>query len=470
MILNPEFHRYLWINFSPFKLWAMPTVLALLFVIFADSGMQNWQAGLTMPAFYLFIFVVIIWGNYEAASASDADVSNNTWDFQKMSPMSPWQLLIGKLFGSTSFVWFTGAMILAVFIFSYPYSIQMPGYEKMQDAFPEPIKPIIYMILSALAGHATSFYAGLSKMKAKKSQSTTNSIFGLAISIMFLSTLVGFEFDGALVRENKYIIWHRFEIGIHSFLLLSLLYVLFWIIIAAQRQIRIELQYRNSPFVYVAFVVSLCVYLSGLLGLSFSKNLNIENILNASIAKLYFSYLIMLFSFYGSAIIDSQDLARYKRFLLALRLKNKKQIILNCPSWLALLPFALVCYFFTAGYYFVKIETGFNTAGLFILAWTCFPLFIIRDGLFWHVMMLGGAVRNVMFKISLYYLLLYALMPYFMISFIHKDYAKIGLSFFYPFGDISLNIITCVVLILESITLGFLLKIKLQNVQKTANP
>jgi hypothetical protein len=476
MILNPEFHRYLWLNFSPFKLMAMPALLILLFTIFSNTGLQNWQAGLMMPSFYLFILIVLIWGNYEAASSSDSDKGNNTWDFQKMSPISAWSLLMGKLLGSTSYAWYAGALILIAFVFSFYYAIALPEYANIRETFPDPIMPVVCLILSALIGHAVSFYIGLSKLTTKKSSAGICSIVGMAVSLFALSSLLGFNLEGEFLKENKFFSWNGMEINTHIFLFLSLIYVLFWVTMGAQREIRAELQHRNSPFVYIIFILTLCFYLTGFLDASALNSS--QNNVGFYIAKAYLSFLIFLPFLYFSMVFGANDLARYKRFLFACRQKDKSKIIVNCPSWLALIPFAIVCYITTEFYFLMIDDLNFNNtrklvnfSGFLTTVSTSLFLFVIRDGLFWHFMLLGMPFRHAWFKIFLSYLMMYILLPLMIILYLPSEFKGIGLSIFYPPLSplIEISWFSYVPLIIQIFLLGFLLKMKLQNLQKAAN-
>ncbi len=131
--LTPEFHRNLWLRVSPFRLAAVPVVIALMvWIAFNLSTSGSLAESLMNASLTGYFFVTLVWGTYEAAAALPNEVKDKTWDFQRMSPLSPGQLAFGKLFGSTSFVWYIGAILLAIFVCSYSqYAPHIPVYQRL---------------------------------------------------------------------------------------------------------------------------------------------------------------------------------------------------------------------------------------------------------------------------------------------------------------------------------------------------
>src|SRR4051812_6191928 len=114
--LNSEIRRNLWLEFSAHRLIAMPVGLSLIFYV-ADKldeskglAAHNPHASLAITAGTLYFLLVKIWGGHKAAEAVIEEVNDNTWDFQKLSALSPAQLTLGKLFGGTSYSWYGGLM------------------------------------------------------------------------------------------------------------------------------------------------------------------------------------------------------------------------------------------------------------------------------------------------------------------------------------------------------------------------
>ena len=65
-----------------------------------------------------YILVVLFWGSRIAAAAMVREIVDKTWDQQRLSSMGAWGMTWGKLFGSTSYVWYGCGLLLAVALIS----------------------------------------------------------------------------------------------------------------------------------------------------------------------------------------------------------------------------------------------------------------------------------------------------------------------------------------------------------------
>ena len=104
MRLNPELQRYVWLEFSLQRLIVMPLVLAVILYI-SSSGTSNVASNIAYCAMFLFVVLIGLWGGNKAAASVIEEVNDNTWDFQRLSSVSPVSLMFGKLFGSTIYCW-----------------------------------------------------------------------------------------------------------------------------------------------------------------------------------------------------------------------------------------------------------------------------------------------------------------------------------------------------------------------------
>jgi hypothetical protein len=61
---------------------------------------------------FLFVVIVVLWGTRAAAQSIVGEIRDKTWDLQRLSAIGPWEMVWGKLFGSTLLMWFGGAICL----------------------------------------------------------------------------------------------------------------------------------------------------------------------------------------------------------------------------------------------------------------------------------------------------------------------------------------------------------------------
>ena len=390
IILNPEFHRNLWLKFSPFRLAAMPVVL-IGYLYFA--GLWNDNSGenlfhFTMP----FAFIVLgIFGTYEAAHALSTEIKGNTWDFQKMSAIGPWQLVFGKLFGATSYAWYFGLPLLLIMALNYP-----------DNAFgrntPSVWVFLAASILSAVFGHASALLTALTSIHNDRMRVIVPLFIGMVMANWSFQAVMGFDWFSSSGKMH----WHGLEINQTSFDLLSVLFVLFWVVVGLQRLIRVELQYKNTPLVWMAFVFTAAVYVAGL----YPQGMDMTwRGLDQGMPYLI-AFWVVVSLLYVKMLESSRDIMPYKRCLAAWQAKDWAQLYIDIPRWAATLFFALpllVLLPFVFKGDAGEIEFSVFNLGLGML------LFTLRDGLVLHGFLMGQKQRFVSFKICCYYFFVYFL-------------------------------------------------------------
>lgn len=103
---NPEFQRQLWLNWRPSLLaWSLGLSLLILALPFALSKPQDLPGSLRMTAVAGLWAAAVIYGSMLAGRSLAEEASQNTWDWQRLSALSPWQMAWGKLLGATLPAW-----------------------------------------------------------------------------------------------------------------------------------------------------------------------------------------------------------------------------------------------------------------------------------------------------------------------------------------------------------------------------
>lgn len=103
---NPEFQRQLWLNWRPSLLaWSLGLCLLVLALPVALSAPKNLPGSLSMTALAGLWIAAVIYGSVLAGRSLAEEASQNTWDWQRLSALSPWQMAWGKLLGATLPAW-----------------------------------------------------------------------------------------------------------------------------------------------------------------------------------------------------------------------------------------------------------------------------------------------------------------------------------------------------------------------------
>lgn len=470
IIINPEFHRNLWLNFSPFRLIVMPVLLALVLYVFSSQGAGVWQASVFMPAMFCYYIVVFFWGNHAAASASNNDVDKNTWDFQRMSSLTPWDLLIGKLFGATSYVWYAGLMLLGVIAYSYGFAIDAVRDNQFGITFPTLIELLVYLIFSGVMGHAVAFFLGTHGLKQNKSDVAASFIVGVFVSFTVSSLTIGDfiknGFGGGKIQglTGADTTWHFLTISEQTFLICSLLFFFFWIIMAIQRNLRDELQYRNSPIVFMLFVITISLYATG--HLNSNIHYNEISLWQEITSKSLIAFFIIVFFTYFTMLMDAASLAKYKRWAYAMKAKEWKRAFENTPAWVGCAVLLIPVYIFAnlgVSEGMEKLGNPLNGKFSILALTTAIILFTLRDGLVYHSIFLGKIERHKGFMLGIYLLTMYGLLPFFVTTIIkgmvgagligHSNIKQVAFDVsvaFYPLGGSSI-VIGCVPILIQCI-------------------
>ena len=111
--MNPEFKRNLWLEISPARIALMPGVLTLIALLAVAMSEHNPRDNLFIACTVLFTGLTVGWGSLLVMSSINNEVTERTWDQQRLSALTPWQMAWGKLFGSTAYAWY-GALLCAV--------------------------------------------------------------------------------------------------------------------------------------------------------------------------------------------------------------------------------------------------------------------------------------------------------------------------------------------------------------------
>ncbi|OGS92998.1 MAG: hypothetical protein A2061_06975 [Gallionellales bacterium GWA2_59_43] len=244
---NPEFKRNLWLSFSMHRLAAMPALLGLTFLAAALADQQdNVAERLYGAAIYLFIFIVWLWGARNANATIVDELRDKTWDQQRMSALGPWAMTWGKLFGSTSFNWYGGAMCLVV--------IATAGFAAG--------KPDVLATLISLCAVGVMLHAALIALNLHTSQFESRVIQRGGMG--WLAIILVFMFIPAFaIPDAKPAHWWGTEIGHALFWLDTALLFAACATFAAWRVVCNALQVRTRPWAWPAFACLLSVYLAG---------------------------------------------------------------------------------------------------------------------------------------------------------------------------------------------------------------
>jgi len=116
-MINPELRRQLWLNWRPTQLlWSALLVALVMALPAAMSKPENRQPAMYMTASVGLWLAVLLVGPALASKSLRDEVAQRTWDWQRLSAITPWPMAWGKLLGSTLPAWLFAAWFAGVLL------------------------------------------------------------------------------------------------------------------------------------------------------------------------------------------------------------------------------------------------------------------------------------------------------------------------------------------------------------------
>jgi hypothetical protein len=254
--MNPEFRRNLWLELTPRRIVFMVAILALVFFAAGVSG--DYTPG--TAARFLYYFIVIFWGARNAGLSVVGEIRDHTWDSQRLSSIGALQMTWGKLFGSTIYNWFGGAICLAV--------IAVQGFAAQSPV--TVIIDLIYLVTAGLIAQSVSLLASLIAIRRRQKHSGLEvflyQMAGIVAAVGVFYVWEAADPASAILLGRKatdFIAWWGATLDARPFLLVSLAVFAGWILTGCYREMRRELKLRNGPLVWLGFLIFIGLYVAG---------------------------------------------------------------------------------------------------------------------------------------------------------------------------------------------------------------
>jgi hypothetical protein len=301
--MNPEFRRNLWLELTPRRLTTMTVVLVLVFFASTLGGNLWTPAG---AAGNLYYFIVIVWGTWNAALSVVGEIRERTWDFQRLSALSASEMTWGKLFGATALNWYGGVICLGVLLV----------YRATHEALVPAIFGVLHLIVIGLIAQSTAFLASLLATMRRQSHTRLEVFFYWLAGIVAASVASwvwdAADLEGVLFAHTRIDIipWWGQQFDARAFLLISLALFAGWTLLGCYRAMRLELKMPNGPFVWLAFLVFMGVYVAGFdAWLPKSSAINVRDAVALRLALAGFTFALLT---YIMVLLEPKDRVLYR--------------------------------------------------------------------------------------------------------------------------------------------------------------
>ncbi|MBK9574682.1 MAG: hypothetical protein IPO43_19170 [Rhodoferax sp.] len=316
--MNPEFRRQLWLQFSPTRLALLPSLLLTVFVAVFLTATEHPAPALAIAAALLFVFLVGAMGTFAAGASVIDEITDRTWDQQRMSAMQPWAMTWGKLAGATAYGWYGGALCLLVALPAAMLGAQRQWLPQLTLA----------AILSGVFLHALLIAVNLQLAKVGGRMARRGGIWALVLVLLWgLGPLF------AVVRRDG-VSWWNLPFNNLDFALASAALFAVCAVGAAWRSMAEMLAVRQWPWGWPALALVATVYLSGFAPGHRLAVLGVVGLGTCAVLT------------YFALLAEPQSRPSWQRVTTRLALGQWRAACLQLPRWpttlLLALPFALL--------------------------------------------------------------------------------------------------------------------------------
>lgn len=322
--MNPELRRNLWLEISAHRLLGTPLVMALVIVALAAMDEGDAMPRISWVALVGFGAVCLLWGTRLATNSIVDEITDRTWDWQRLSTLSPWTMTWGKLFGSTAFAWYAGLLCLLVFLVTHS-----------SQQFESPWRFGAFLVFSAITTHA----AGIAVALHVATRGTTHKRRSLGLLVVLLLVLVN---AGSILAarnwdRDEFVTWYAIDFEPMNFLLASSIAFAAWAIAGAHRSMCQSLMVRTTPVAWLSFLAFLTVFCAGFVPNTEPDAVSLFT-LWATVGLawgLLLTYVMLFTELTGPMVI--------RRITWKLRLGQWRRGLEELPCWPVAWIFAAVC-------------------------------------------------------------------------------------------------------------------------------
>ncbi|MDB5767195.1 MAG: hypothetical protein JWQ61_2009 [Collimonas fungivorans] len=381
-MINPEFKRNLWLQFSLHRLIAMPAILALVFFTLSLAN-DNWPGGVPLDSVALILFagIVCLWGTRNASNTVIEEVRDKTWDQQRMSALDPWTMTWGKLFGATAFNWYGGILCLVVFAIA-----------ALVREHSMTLSSGLTLVALGILMHAATIALNLHLMRSDMRAVQRG---GIAWAVVLIAVIFAPPFRAA---PDASVLWWGQPFAYSSFLLASTVFFAAVAVFAAWRSMNSALQITTIPWAWPLACCLLAAYVAGFSG---------------GVGLLWIGLLFSIAMTYVALFTEENDIALWQRVVARAKSGNWHGLFHNLPIWptTLVLSFCLALLLQFSGGLELPFKLRVTAASLSFLALTL-ALMLLRDCCVYLFFAFSGKNKRVGATTILYLAIINGLLPF----------------------------------------------------------
>lgn len=453
LMKNPEFKKNVLLEWNPTRFFIPVVVLALISWIgwYSQTELKQWQDKplIEYRGSDLFgwlcafgFFFSIMWGSYLSATSLTDEVKQKTWDFLRMSSLSPARILMGKLFGATSLVW-TITLLGALPLTLFAASCMLPDHIMARPEYMTLSVFAAFLFFWMLFSHALALFFAVSAIN----NGIKAGPFSIILPVIIAGVIIGafavnmleaftnyYSLSGdaktdSFIHETpqsylvvgKYYLyrpemgsWYGISLYVLDIFMMILGFFAAWLVMATYRLFRKGLLYKDTPFAWIIFLFTASAFLGGF-------NVKAQEAYNL-MGFMMWPTLISLTTLIVTCFYEAGNVIRYKSLGNAISTRHYMAVFRLTPLWSISLVMFVVSMI-------VILSTSNNLQTSLLFLGSIFA-FLVRDILILHVISWSKNIRRPSIAILIYFIVIYGLAPT-LANTILPEYKY----YFFPLGD-----------------------------------
>jgi hypothetical protein len=262
MWFSPELQRNFWLQLSWSRVIAAPVLLGVILAAVV-AAIKPEPIAMAEYARWAYVALLAFWSTRRVADSVAEEISGATWEGQRMSGLSAWSMMWGKLLGGTVFPWYCALICLGVMVW---YGLQVSP-----DRIRVPlIQQVGTLLLAGLLGQATSLTVALALLRKSRTRRRIGVTIAQIAGLLTFGVATGWDYVANPWAANVgTIAWFGRTYDAWQFYLGSAAVFTAWVLLAVWRLMRMELLYVNRPWVWALFIIFAMVYVAGFYNINF---------------------------------------------------------------------------------------------------------------------------------------------------------------------------------------------------------
>jgi hypothetical protein len=386
-----EFQRNVWLQLSWGRVFAAPILFGIVIaaLLQAVAPAPNQMAEF---ASWGFVLLMALWSTRRVADALAEEVSSGTWESQRMSGMSAWSMVWGKLFGGAIFPWYCALICLGVMVW---FGLKAAPGEMRVAVWLQ----VATLVLGAVLGQAAALVVALVLLRKAQFRRRLTVTMAQITGLLAFGLAVGWDYSAnPWAAGVDTIRWFDRDYDSYQFYLASAGVFTAWALMAAWRLMRAELLYVNRPWLWTLFSLFCMAYAAGFVRWE----------IEALSSRLAIACVTGLMLTYAAFFAEAKDPVRYRWGLARFKAMHWWRALEFMPWWvvsyaLAAIAGAATIWSIASGGQLTWQDSWWFTlqrdASWFALAPLAFNLaalllFVLRDMLFLLWLNFGGKMRS----------------------------------------------------------------------------